>query len=418
MVTHGEDLTIFVLLMGGIIILSVLVRYLFRRAGIPSLVGFLILGFIIRLANLPLTFLTEPIKEIFEFLGTIGIVFLLFRVGLESNITGLIRQLKRATIIWFGNVAFSGGVAYVTAHYLLGLAVIPSLFVTIALTATSVAVSVGTWEEAKAIKSPIGELLIDSAEMDDVSGVVLMALLFAVVPVMHGDTEASLMPVAFKTLGLFLAKLVGFGAFCYLFSRYLERPMTGLFKRLEPGLHCPMLVIIGVALAVAALAGLIGFSVAIGAFFAGLIFSRDPEAVKGEAHLSILYELFPPFFFINVGLSVDPNTLTAAIWLGLILLLAAILGKVAGNGLPTLISSRWTDALLLGVSMIPRAEIAMVIMHHGLLLGDWAVPTSVYSGMVLVTLSTAVISPFIIRFLLKRWPPIKYDARKVRGTTK
>ena len=145
MVTYEEDLTVFVLIMGGIIVLSVLIRYLFRRAGIPSLVGFLGLGFIIRLLNLSLTFLTEPIREIFEFLGTVGIIFLLFRVGLESNIVGLVRQLKRATIIWFGNVAFSGALAYVAANYLLGLAVIPSLFVAVALTATSVAVSVGTW---------------------------------------------------------------------------------------------------------------------------------------------------------------------------------------------------------------------------------------------------------------------------------
>ena len=404
-----EDLTIFVLLMGGIIILSILIRYLFRRAGVPSLVGFLILGFLIRLANLPLAFLTEPIKDIFEFLGTIGIIFLLFRVGLESNITGLLRQLKRATIIWFGNVVFSGATAYVTSYFLLGLAVIPSLFVAFALTATSVAVSVGTWEEARAINSPMGELLVDSAEMDDVSGVILMALLFAVAPVMQGNTEVNLTNVAFKTLGLFLAKLIGFGAFCYLFSRYLERPMTRFFKRLEPSLCCPLLVIIGVTLAVAAMAGLLGFSVAIGAFFAGLLFSRDPEAVKEEAHLSILYELFTPFFFINVGLSVDPNTLTAAIWLGLILLVAAIVGKVAGNSLPALVSNRWTDALLLGVSMIPRAEIAMVIMHQGLLLGDWAVPTSVYSGMVFVSLITLVISPIVIRFMLKRWPPTIYD---------
>jgi Kef-type K+ transport system membrane component KefB len=409
MVTYGEDLTIFVLLMGGIIILSILIRYLFRRAGIPSLVGFLILGFLIRLANLPLTFLTEPIKDIFEFLGTIGIVFLLFRIGLESNIAGLLRQLKRATIIWFGNVVFSGAIAYVTSYFLLGLAVIPSLFVAFALTATSVAVSVSTWEEAKAINSPMGELLVDSAEMDDVSGVILMALLFAIAPVIQGNTVVNLANVVFKTLGLFLAKLIGFGAFCYIFSRYLERPMTRFFKRIEPGSCCPLLVIIGVALAVAAVAGLLGFSVAIGAFFAGLVFSRDPEAVKEEAHFSILYELFPPFFFINVGLSVDPNTLTAAIWLGLILLVAAIVGKVAGNSLPALVTNRWTDALLLGVSMIPRAEIAMVIMHQGLLLGEWAVPTSVYSGMVLVSLITLVISPIIIRFMLKRWPPIIYD---------
>jgi Kef-type K+ transport system membrane component KefB len=117
---------------------------------------------------------------------------LLFRIGLESNITGLLRQLKRATIIWFGNVVFSGAIAYLTSYFLLGLAVIPSLFVAFAITATSVAVSVSTWEEARVINSPMGELLVDSAEMDDVSGLILMALLFAIALVIQGNTEVNL----------------------------------------------------------------------------------------------------------------------------------------------------------------------------------------------------------------------------------
>ena len=117
---------------------------------------------------------------------------MLFQIGLESNIARLLRQLKRATIIWFGNIVFSGATAYVTSYFLLGLAVIPSLFVVFALTATSVAVSVSTWEEARVINSPMGELLVDSAEMDDVSGLILMALLFAIAPVIQGDTEVNL----------------------------------------------------------------------------------------------------------------------------------------------------------------------------------------------------------------------------------
>lgn len=117
---------------------------------------------------------------------------MLFRIGLESNIAGLLRQLKKATIIWFGNIVFNGAIAYVTSCFLLGLAIIPSLFVAFALTATSVAVSASTWEEARVINSPMGELLVDSAEMDDVSGLILMALLFAIALVIQGNTEVNL----------------------------------------------------------------------------------------------------------------------------------------------------------------------------------------------------------------------------------
>ncbi|MFC1899793.1 cation:proton antiporter [Chloroflexota bacterium] len=409
MFTHTDSIEFFVLIMGSIILLSILIRNFVRRIGIPPLVGYMLLGFIVRLVNIPSNFLSESTYEIFEFLGTIGIIFLLFRVGLSSNIGGLIRQLKRSTVIWLGNIIISGILGFVAAKYLLGLELVPSMFVTIALTATSVAVSVGTWQEAKALESPLGELLVDSAEMDDISGVILMALLFSVAPLVQGGSGVTLLPVILTTLGIFLLKLIGFGAVCYFFSRYVESPISHYFQKMRTGLQSYQFIfLIGVALVISAVAGLIGFSVAIGAFFAGLAFSRDLESYQEKSRkasrLAILYQLFPPFFFINIGLNVDPTVLSSSIYIGLVLLVFAIVGKILGNGLPALFSTKWTGALLLGTSMIPRAEMAMVIMHQGLLLGDWAVPTSLYSGMVLVSLVTAIISPVIIRSMLKKWP--------------
>lgn len=414
MITSTGTIEFFILIMGSIILLSILIRNFIRRIGIPPLVGYLLLGIIIRLVDIPLNFLSEPIHEIFEFLGTIGVILLLFRVGLSSNITGLRRQLKRATGVWVGNVIISGILGFIAAKYLLGLELVPSMFVTVALTATSVAVSVGTWQEARALESPLGELLVDSAEMDDISGVILMALLFSIIPLVQAGSGGTLLPAVLTTLGIFLLKIIGFGAVCYFFSRYLESPISRYFRKMHTGLRSYQFIFaIGMALVISAIAGLIGFSVAIGAFFAGLAFSRDRESYQEKSRegsrLAILYQLFPPFFFINIGLNVDPAVLSSSVYIGLVLLVFAIVGKVLGNGLPTLFSTKWTGALLLGTSMIPRAEIAMIIMHQGLLLGDWAVPTSLYSGMVLVSLVTAIISPVIIRFMLNKWPQKYYD---------
>lgn len=403
MSTLETEVTLFILLMGGIILFTILIRFGLRRSRIPSIVGFILLGTVIRLIDSRWGFITGGISEIFEFVAMLGIIILLFRVGLESNLSGLMRQLKPASLIWIGNVLLSGGLGYVTAYFLLDVAIIPSLFIAVALTATSVAIPVGVWQEAKALQSPTGELLVDSAEMDDVSGIIFMVLLFAAAPILRGGTETALAPVLAKELGLSLLKLIGLGAICFLFSRYLEHPITKFFKRLEPASYYPLLVIIASGFLIAALTGLIGFSVVIGAFFAGLIFSRDPEAVKQDMPLSTLYVLFTPFFFINIGLSIDPNTLKMALGLGAILLVAAIVGKVVGSSGPALISTSWRSSLLLGISMIPRAEIAMVIMHRGLLLGEWAVPNDVFSAMVLVSVATLIISPIIISLLLKRW---------------
>lgn len=394
---------LFVLLLGGIVILTILIRPGLKRIGMPPVVGFLVLGILIRLADLRWEFVSTEFTEFFELLATVGVILLLFHVGLESNLAQLMRRLKPASVIWVANVFVSGGIGYVASCFLLGLDLIPSLFIAVAFTATSVAISVGVWQGAGALKSPTGQLLVDVAVADDISGIVLMSVLFAVIPILRGGQEATLVPVLGETVGLLLAKLVGFGAFCVFLSRYAEPRITNFLRRFEP-VPGQTLALVGGGLIIAALGGLIGFSVAIGAFFAGLVFSRDPRAVRLDTPFTILYELFTPFFFINIGLSIDPGAMTTALGLGGVLLAMAFIGKVAGAGGPAVRTAGWSGGLLLGFSMVPRAEIAMIIMHRGLKLGDWAVPTDVFSAMVMVSLATAIISPIIIRALLKRWP--------------
>jgi Kef-type K+ transport system membrane component KefB len=403
MAEQGINLPILILHVGGLIALAILVKSGLKRIGIPSLVGFMALGFFIRLIDSSLGYLTESIQSVFEFLANVGIICLLFKVGLESNLSGLLKQLKRASIIWFGNVIFSGGLGFVASFYIFGLPLIPSLFIAVALTATSVGISVIVWKESNALRSSTGELLVDIAEMDDISGIVFMALLFSVVPALKNSIQTSLLPLIAKTSIFFLLKLLAFIVFCIIFSRYFEHSITKFFKKIEVAPD-PMLMVLAIGFIIASIAGLLGFSVAIGAFFAGLVFSRDPEAVNMDASFLALYDLFTPFFFIGIGFNIDPHININAIGLGAILFLAAILGKVIGTGMPALISTGWTATVLLSVSMVPRAEIAMVIMQRGLKLGEWAVPNQVFAAMVMVSAATCIISPIILRSLLKRWP--------------
>ncbi len=392
-----------ILILGGIIILSILIRAGLYRVGVPSLVGFLVLGLLLGVGDEQWSFMSDEIGGIFEFMATVGVVFLLFRVGLESNLEGLRRQLKAASLIWAGNIAFSGVLGYVAAYYLLGLDQIPSLFVAVALTATSVAISVSVWQEAKATRSRVGEMLVDVAEMDDISAMVLMALLFSVVPLLREGAEASLGIALGRELGFLLLKMAAFAAVCIIFSRYIERHLTHLFSKMQPA-PGRTLMVAGSGLTIAALAGFLDFSVAIGAFFAGLVFSRDPDAVKVDTPFSLLYDLFTPFFFIGIGLNIDPGSLVSGLSIGGVLLAVAVLGKIFGTATPAILPIGLTGAALLGVSMIPRAEIAMVIMQRGLNEGDWAVPVDVFSGIVVVTAVTAIGTPIVLRRMLRRWP--------------
>jgi Kef-type K+ transport system membrane component KefB len=299
-------------------------------------------------------------------------------------------------------MVIAGAAGYVAARYLLHLALIPSLILGTALTATSVGVAVAVWQELDALGSATGQLVVDVAELDDISGIGLMALLFALVPVLR-DGHGGFWVTLGTTGGLFLAKLFLFAGLCYLFSQYLERGLIHLTALLEPAAGL-MLTVLGLGLVIAALASWLGFSLAIGALFAGLVFSRDPEAVKTEASFNDLYAFFTPFFFVGIGMQIVPDSAAQGLGLGAVLLVAAIFGKLIGAGVAALLVTGASGALVLGISMIPRAEIAMVIVHQGHQLGEEAVPAVAYSAMVIVSAGSCILAPLALRPLLQRWP--------------
>jgi Kef-type K+ transport system membrane component KefB len=252
----AQTLSLLILLVGAISTISILIKEGMTRLGLPSLVGYLVLGFLLRLADSQWQFLGEPGQEIFEFLAEVGVISLLFRVGLESDLAGLMHQLSRATKIWIGDIFVNGGLGFVTSYWLLGLAFIPSLFIAIAFTATSVGVSIGVWQEENVTDSKYGELLLDVAELDDISGVILMALLFAIAPAIQDSGTGGLLPVIAKTSGIFFLEAVVFGAFCYVFSRFFEAKLTKFFRRIEAPPE-PMLEVVGIGFIIAANRGVI-----------------------------------------------------------------------------------------------------------------------------------------------------------------
>ncbi len=397
----SNSIPLFVLSAGLLIMAAILIKAGLERFGVPGVVGHILLGFGLRLADMQYGFVNEQAWSMFEFAAGLGLVCLLFRVGLESKVAHLVHQLGRASIIWIGNVGLSGLLGYAVARFILQLDLIPSLAAATALTATSVGVSVIVWRESDALDTPTGQLILDVAELDDLSSVMLMALLLAMAPALcQGTGDSPVMALAGE-IGVFTLKVLGFGALCILFSRYLEDRMTSFFGGITPQPD-PMLLVASTGFVIAAIAGLLGFSTAIGAFFAGLVFSRDSRAVRMDASFSAIYEALTPFFFIQIGVSIDPRVLPLAAAIGLPLLLAAIIGKVLGAGIPALPLVGTAGAAMIGVSMMPRAEMAMVVIQQGRAQGAWFVPDQLYAGLVMIVLITCIISPILLRILMKK----------------
>jgi len=382
--------------LGALLVLSPLVKGSCTRLGIPSLVGYILLGFAVRLIDERWQIASAAFDATFAILAQLGVVALLFRVGLKSHVHELLAKLPDASLIWLGNVLLSLVLGFAVARYPLGLPLETSLVVATALSATSVAVSVAVWDEMRWLDSSAGQLLIDVAELDDLSAVLLLAVLLALIPNLQGDPSLLLPSVGGTLLGL-LARLLLFVAGCYLFALYIESAFTRLARRWHDSGTGLAISVLGAGLSIAVLADYLGFSLAIGALFAGLAFSRDPQAVATDAKFIDFYELLTPFFFIYIGMQLPPDAILPSLGLAAALLPVAVLGKFVGAGLPALRVASRADALRLGLSMVPRAEIAMVVIHQCRQFGTDVVPDRVFAAMILLAVATSVLAPIALR---------------------
>jgi len=389
------------IVVGALLILGPFVKSLMERLGVPALVGYISLGVLVSLADQQWTFVTSTFDNTFSVLAQLGVVALLFRVGLRSHTRTLLAKLPDASLIWFGDVLTNIIFGFAVSYYLLALPMETSLVIATAFSATSVAVSVTVWDEMHKLNTSNGQLLVDVAELDDLSGVLLLAILLAIIPVLQGG-NMELLPSIGTTAFKVLVKLTLFIAGCYLFAHYLERDFTRFNRKWENSRTGFTITVLGSGLAIAAVAGYLGFSLAIGALFAGLAFSRDPEAVRTDARFAYFYEFFTPFFFIYIGMQVDPGVIIPSLGLATVLFFPAALGKFLGVFTPALRIVKRADAVLLGLSMIPRAEISMVIVYQCQQLGDDIVPESVFGAMVLMSVMTSIFAPLILRSLLMR----------------
>ncbi len=395
MIEAAPDYGKLLLFMGTVSLLIVPLKALLGRIKVPALVGLILFGTVLSFVGKEAAILTPSFGASIDFLAKLGIVALLFRAGLESDLAQMISQLRNAAAVWLSDVTVSATVVFLVIYLWPGMGLIPALFAAIAASATSISVSVTVWEEAGAVDTREGALLMDVAELDDLSSLLLMSVLFALAPILNVAPSDGLILVALQTAIVEVAWFVIFCTGCYAFSRFAERRMRLYFNRLDNKVGT-LLFAAGTMLMIAASAELMGFSIAVGALFAGLAFSEDPQSSRIDKAIEILVALFGPFFFLNIGLSLDLSQIGQALGLTAILLGAAVLGKLLGAGLPSAVLLSHRSGLLIGASMIPRAEIFLIVMVQGVSLGPWAVPPELYAAAVLTCLATCLIGPVVV----------------------
>ena len=396
---NGMELILFTL--GAVLVLGPLAKHISRALKLPVSVIYLLLG--LCLGNLwrPFNAFHSPaFTETFATIAQLGVIALLFRVGLRSHTSTLIEKLPQASLIWLSNVVGSFVVGFALSRFGFDWSFATSLVVGTAFTATSIVVSIAVWDELGLANSSTGATLLDVAELDDLSAAVLLAILLGTLPMLLNG-ETNLWTQIGVSTTIVILKLGLFIAGCYLFAHYVEARMTALNRRFSDTPASLTISILGAGLAIAAIAGLLGFSVAIGAMFAGLAFSRDPEAVRADGGFTYLYEFLTPFFFVHIGMQTDLSALLDVLGLASVLFMGAVAAKVLFTTLPAMRIMDRKQALNLGVSMVPRAEIALVVIYECRAIDPSLVSPELFAALVLVALATCISAPIVLRRMLE-----------------
>jgi Kef-type K+ transport system membrane component KefB len=362
-----------------------------QRLGQPAVLGEIVAGLLLGPYALGLV----PDHEVIHLLAEVGVLILLFEIGLELDLADLLRVGHRAVLVALVGVAlpYLGGHLFAT---LLGYGGLVPVVLGAALTATSVGITARVLADLGKLDSTAARIILGAAVLDDILGIVLLS----VVHVLGEQGSVSFALVAwslFTSFGFLIAAMLAGRWLAPMFVRFIDR------ARVRGVLIVGALVF---ALLLAVLASLSGSAPLIGALAGGMLLARTHRREVIEERVRPIADFFTPIFFVGVGAAVNLAVLTPfdpANWpilgLGAGLTAIAILGKLAA-GLPATPGSR----LAVGVGMIPRGEVGLVFAGMGRATG--VLNPGLFAALVFTVLvSTVIVPPLLRQVLLGQAPP-------------
>jgi Kef-type K+ transport system membrane component KefB len=397
-----------------------------ERIGQPAVMGELLIGILVGWAAVNGLDLFASLKHdsVFRFLSELGVVILLFEVGLESKIEEM-RQLGVRVFLVAGTgvaIPFLLGYGIIAPLWAPGSAMETRLFLGAMLTATSVGITARVFKDVGRHKSEEARIVLGAAVIDDVLGLSLLAVVGALL----NSSGSHVSGVAWITL-----KAVGFLGAALLVGRLLARRLGRWLSRINPGIGMKFILAIGFCLAFAGLADLMGLAPIVGAFAAGLILEPvhfvqfdDPDVVRdversiGHTHLSIRSDVLQvlethadvhiqtliqplayflvPLFFVRTGMDVQLDRFLRSD----VLLLAAAITAAAFTG--KLIAGLFAGPVkksIVGWGLVPRGEVTLIFAATGKRLG--VLSDSLFSAMIVMTIISTVLVPPVLTLLLK-----------------
>jgi Kef-type K+ transport system membrane component KefB len=383
----------FLLALIAIFIAAKLFGELAERLGQPAVLGELIGGVVVGVSGLKIV---DPHDVTIHLLAELGVILLLFLIGLETDLRKLVSVGGSATVVAIVGVAlpFIGGAVF---GHCLGFGWMVSAFLGASLTATSVGITARVLSDLGHLHDDESQVILGAAVVDDIIGLVILTILSTL-------TEGG--ELTFLGIGKILVVAFGFVFLAILIGSFLAPYLIRAIERIDiaRGLFFASVIF---ALALAYLALRAGSAVIIGSFAAGLVLARTKKGKQIGREVHDVAQFFVPIFFVAVGAAIDLKTLNpfdpAArqfVLIGLGLTLIGILGKVAAG---FVVMKRGLRKVVIGVGMIPRGEVGLIFAQIGLATN--LLSSGLYSAVALMVMITTFVTPPILRRLLEPRTP-------------
>jgi Kef-type K+ transport system membrane component KefB len=348
------------------------------RLGQTAVLGELLAGIVIGPGGFGIVHETKILHALAE----LGVVLLLFEVGLKSDVHDLLRAGIQSTVVALIGVAMPLILGFGVMRWL-GYHTLVAVFVGATLTATSVGITARVLSDLGRLRDAAAKVVLGAAVVDDILGLIILAVVTGVAQTGH---------VSLSDIAWLSAKAVVFLAVAIALGIRFAPSLIGYVARMKAR---GTLIVYSVLFAVvlAAIADLIGLAAIIGSFAAGLILAKTEQREHVEAQIRPVADLFVPIFFVTIGMKVQPMMLSpfgADNQFGLTLLLTAIavLSKlVTGLGVYQRGVRRWPVA----VGMIPRGEVGLIFAGIGMAAG--VVSGDVYTALVAMVMLTTFVAP-------------------------
>lgn len=364
-----------------------------KRIGQPAVLGELVAGVVLGVSVLGLV---SPKNEVLHFLAELGVVILLFEIGLETDLGKLIQVGGTATAVAIVGVVlpFAGG--YAVCRFL-GLDNLVSIVAGATLTATSVGITARVLTDLGRLQEPESQIVLGAAVIDDILGLIILAVVGGLIE----GQAVTILGVA-KITGIAFGFLIA----TLLLGTLLVPLLVRWFSRINiPG--TPTILGIMLAFGLAWLASAAGSAMIIGAFTAGLLLRKTPQAHAIEVGIASLGHFFVPIFFVVVGSAVDFRVFNPGdranwptLWIGGLLVVVAVLGKFLAGYAPFWFRGR---KVVIGVGMIPRGEVGLIFAQMGLASGIFN--SGLFSAITLMVMITTFLAPPLLRLLFPPGPP-------------